>query len=82
MTKNKNGSEILALNELTGKVHKYNGTCLGGVGSEDNDMPIGIDSCGCDGFEEAAKNDSLTVIKRRHLENGIWQPADCLNNND
>lgn len=74
--------EMLALNELTGLVHTYEGTGLGGVGVDENDMGIGLLSCGCDGFEEAAKNDTLTMIRRKHLERGIWQAAPCLSDGD
>lgn len=59
--------EMLALNELTGRVHKYEGPGLG--------RPL---SCGCEGFAEAVDAGALTVIRARHLERGIWEPADCL----
>ena len=70
--------KMLALNDVTGIVHDYKGTSPGGLGSEDNDMPVGIIPCGCDEFEEAVENNTLTMIRRRHLERGIWEPAECL----
>lgn len=63
--------EILALNELTGLVHKYKGTELKPDG-------IGLITCDCEDFEDAAEHSSLTAINREHLERGIWKPAPCL----
>ena len=69
---------ILLLNQLTGRVHDYKGTAIGGLGSEEHNSPVGIIPCGCDGFDEACEADELTVINPRHLERGIWEPAKCL----
>lgn len=74
--------EMLALNELTGLVHDYKGTQIGGLGADKTDKGIGIISCGCDGFEEAVENDTLTMIRRKHLERGIWQAAPCLQDDE
>lgn len=74
-------NDIMALNELTGIVHEYNGTRVGGVGSASMGSGIGFVPCGCeDGswFEEAVERDTLTVIRRKHLERGIWEPAECV----
>jgi hypothetical protein len=57
--------EMLALNELTGLVHDYAGAGLG--------RPL---DCGCGlGDEEL---DALVMIRRKHMERGIWRPAPCL----
>jgi len=74
--------EMLALNEVTGLVHNYEGTIPGGLGAEEHDVPIGIAPCGCELFEEAVANDNLKVINRKHLEAGIWEPADCMGGDD
>lgn len=71
--------EMMALNQITGRVHKYNGTMLGGINKEDHDHNIGIIPCGCEEFEEAIKTDNLIMIERKHLERGIWEPAECVN---
>lgn len=71
-------TDFLALNQLTGRVHKYGGTKLGGIGADENGIGIGIVPCGCDGFKEAVENDTIIAIQPKHLERGIWKPAECL----
>ena len=55
------------LDELTGKVHEYNGVGLG--------EPL---TCNCDLVKESSEANKLTAIDERHLEEGIWEEADCL----
>jgi len=67
-----NPDKMLALNELTGRVHDYTGPGLQG--------PL---KCGCDGkdlelFREGIEHDTLTMINPKHLEAGVWEPAPCL----
>ena len=57
----------LMLNELTGKVHAYTGSGIEG--------PL---SCGCELADEARQVNKLTLIHAKHLENGIWEEAECL----
>ena len=71
--------DFLALNQLTGRVHKYGGAQPGGIGADENGLGIGVVPCGCDGFEEGVLNDTIMAIQPKHLERGIWEPADCLN---
>jgi hypothetical protein len=58
---------MVMLNEFTGIAHKYKGVGLG--------KPL---SCGCDGIEEAMENDMLTILEMKHVEEGIWKKAPCL----
>jgi len=77
--------EILLLNRLTGRVHKYKGT--GPATTEDGDLTIVPLLCDCDLIGEAMEKDAqkedheegfVKGIDWEHLEKGIWEPAPCL----
>jgi len=72
--------EMLVLNKLTGLVHNYDGTVPGGYGGDPGSGGIGVAPCGCDGelFEESVMTDHAILIKGKHLEAGVWEPAPCL----
>lgn len=79
--------EMLALDKVTGLVHQYKGTAPGGIGGEEMGFGIGIIPCDCEGqqaeiFEENVMNSNTVMIKRRHLEAGIWERAECLEEDD
>ena len=59
--------EILLLNRLTGRVHRYDGV-----------MPWGPIVCDCDRLEAAYEADEIVVIDRPDLEVSIWEEAPCL----
>lgn len=58
---------LLLLNRLTGRVHDYEGSGL-----------TGAHLCDCDLIQEAYDLDQVIVLRPRHLEQGIWEAGDCL----
>lgn len=63
---------ILMLDELTGLVHQYEGV----VG------PGGPHLCDCELVEYSYEAGTLVSIPRRAFEIGIWEPAECLRDDD
>lgn len=63
---------MLALNEITGIVHDYDGVRQNRHGN------IECIPCGCNGYEEAWEEDLLLLIREEHLERGIWERGECL----
>lgn len=56
---------VLLLDEMTGMVHKYE------PGRGDDSL------CDCDLLHEAYDVAKITIIRQRHLSNGIWGRAEC-----
>lgn len=76
--------ELLLLDKLTGLVHQYKGTRIDGVAGEESPFSVRVAPCGCKRdyaaiVDESLEHDMMVVIKRRHLDIGIWKPAPCLN---
>lgn len=74
---------MLILNKLTGRVHEYNGTMVGGITKEDSEEAIGVIPCSCEGkdaemFEDCLTSDNNMAIEEENMEKGIWEPAPCL----